>query len=186
MNTRLLIAILFCFGAQIAIGQKYFSKSGTISFFSDTDMEKIEATNSSASTVIDFETGAIEWAVLIQGFKFEKALMQEHFNENYMESSKYPKAKFKGFIQDHKTVDLSKDGDYKVQVDGKLEIHGVTKEITTYATLSVQDGAFSAKSNHSVVIREYGIKIPKLVEDNIADEVDIEISADYKLLKPKS
>jgi polyisoprenoid-binding protein YceI len=186
MNTKILMAVVFCFCAQMAIGQKYYSKTGKISFFSDTDMEKIEAENSSASTVIDFSTGAIEWGVLIQGFKFEKALMQDHFNENYMESSKFPKAKFKGMIENYADIDLEKDGDYKVNVRGELEIHGVTQSVTTVATLTVKKDALSAKSNFSVLIADYGIKVPKLVENNIADEVDIEITADYQLLKPKS
>lgn len=186
MNTKFLIAVIFCFCAQVAISQQYYSKTGKISFFSDTDMEKIEAENSSASTVIDFSTGAIEWAVLIQGFKFEKALMQDHFNENYMESSKFPKSKFKGVIQDYKQVNLSKDGEYKVKVTGDLEIHGVTKSITTEAVLMIKNGTLSAKSKFSVKIADYDIKVPKLVENNIANEVDITISADYQLLKPKS
>jgi len=180
------MAVVFCLCAQMAIGQQYYSKTGKISFHSDTDMEKIEAENSSASTVIDFSSGAIEWGVLIQGFKFEKGLMQDHFNENYMESSKFPKAKFKGFIEDYKKVDFSKDGEYKVKVKGDLEIHGVTKPVETEAILMVKKNSLSAKSNFSVLIADYGIKVPKLVEENIADEVDIKIEADYQLLKPKS
>jgi len=180
------MAVVFCLCAQLAIGQQYFSKTGKISFYSDTDMEKIEAENASASTVIDFSSGAIEWAVLIQGFKFEKALMQDHFNENYMESSKFPKAKFKGIIEDFKKVDLLKDGEYKVRVNGELEIHGVTKSVQTEAIFMVKKNSLSAISNFSVLIADYGIKVPKLVEGNIADEVDIRIETDYQPLKPKS
>jgi hypothetical protein len=186
MNTKILLAILFCFGAQIVIGQKYYSKSGNISFRSDTDMEVIEGENASASTVIDFTTGAIEWGVLVQGFKFEKALMQDHFNENYMESSKFPKAKFKGNIEDYSKIDFSKDGEYKVKVNGQLEIHGVTNPINTEATLMIKNKMLSGSSKFSILIADYGIKIPKLVEGNISKEVDIEITADYKFLKPKS
>src|SRR5687768_15186800 len=124
-----LIIIVLLLSAQIAIGQKYFSKTGKISFYSDAPMEKIEAHNSTASTVLDLSTGSIEWAVLIQGFKFEKALMQEHFNENYMESSTYPKAKFKGKIDNIASVNLKKDGDYNVNVSGQMEIHGITKPV---------------------------------------------------------
>ena len=186
MNIKILMAVIFCCFAQIVIGQKYYSKSGKISFYSDTDMEKIEAENASASTVIDFSTGAIEWAVLIQGFSFEKSLMQDHFNENYMESSKFPKAKFKGKIEDHTKVDISKDGEYKVMVSGELEIHGIKQPVSTNAMLIVKNNSLSADCNFSVKIADYGIKVPKLVEDNIAKEVAIEIQADYKVLKPKS
>jgi polyisoprenoid-binding protein YceI len=103
-----------------------------------------------------------------------------------MESSKFPKAKFKGMIKDYTHMDLEKDGTYKVKVSGELEIHGVTKNVDTEATFLVKNNALSATSNFSVRIADYGIKVPKLVEDNIADEVDIEIAADYQLLKPKS
>ena len=94
-----LVVIAFVLAAQLAFGQKYFSKTGKITFTSQAPLEKIEAQNTSASTVLDIGTGAMEWAVLIKGFKFDKALMEEHFNENYMESSTYPKAKFKGKIE---------------------------------------------------------------------------------------
>jgi polyisoprenoid-binding protein YceI len=169
--------------AQLAIGQKFFSKTGKISFSSTASMEKIEATNSSANTVIDLGTGNMEWAVLIQGFQFEKSLMKEHFNENYMESSKYPKAVFKGKIDNLSGVNLAKDGVYDVTVSGQLEIHGVSKPVTTQGTLTIKKGIVtSAFSKLSVALADYGIEIPKLVADNISKTVNITIQADYQLL----
>ena len=168
--------------AQLAIGQKYFSKTGKISFVSDAPVEKIEATNTSASTVIDASTGNMEWAVLIQGFKFDKALMQEHFNENYMESGKYPKATFKGKIENISVVNFSKDGTYNVNVVGNLEIHGVSKPVTATGTIKVTKGVVSATSNFSVKLEDYKIEIPKVVGDNIAKSVDITVQADYQPL----
>ena len=93
-----------------ADAQKYFTRSGKISFYSDTPMEKIEAKNGSATSVLDTESGKMEFAVLIKGFQFAKSLMQDHFNENYMESSKYPKALFKGEISNIDDVDFGHDG----------------------------------------------------------------------------
>src|SRR5688500_1588689 len=177
-----LILIVLVLSAQLAIGQKYFSKTGKISFHSDAPMEKIEAHNSTASTVLDAATGNVEWAVLIQGFKFEKALMQEHFNENYMESATYPKAKFKGKIDNLSSVNFKKDGDYNVNVSGQMEIHGVTKPVTATGVISVKGGAISAKSKFSVAVADYGIVIPKLVADNIAKTVDINVQADYQAM----
>jgi polyisoprenoid-binding protein YceI len=177
-----IIILVLLLSTQLVNGQKYFSKTGKISFHSEATMEKIEATNSSASTVIDVATGSMEWAVLIQGFKFEKALMQEHFNENYMESTTYPKAKFKGKIEKSTSVNFSKDGVYTVAVSGQLEMHGVTKPVTTQGTITVKGGAISAKSKLSVMLADYGIEIPKLVEDNIAKSVDISIVAEYQLM----
>jgi polyisoprenoid-binding protein YceI len=168
--------------AQLAFGQKYFSKTGKISFHSDAPMEKIEATNTSASTVIDAATGAMEWAVLIQGFQFDKSLMKEHFNENYMESSKYPKAVFKGKIDNLAAVNFAKDGTYNVTVSGTLEIHGVKKPVTTDGVITVKKGALSATSKLSVALADYGIEIPKLVGDNISKTVDITVVADYQVM----
>lgn len=177
-----LIVIVLLLSSQWAVGQKYFSKTGKISFHSDAPLEKIEAHNSTASTVLDATTGNIEWAVLIQGFKFDKALMQEHFNENYMESTTYPKAKFKGKIENISSVNFKKDGDYNVNVSGQLEIHGVTKPVSTTGVISVKGGALSAKSKFSVALADYEIEIPKVVADNIAKNVDINVQADYQAM----
>lgn len=179
---RSVVIIVLLLGTQLAIGQKYYSKTGKISFHSDAKMEQIEATNTSASTVIDVATGSMEWAVLIQGFKFEKSLMQDHFNENYMESATYPKAKFKGKIENVSTVNFSKDGVYNVTVSGQLEMHGVTKPVTTQGTITVKSGVVSAKSKLTVLLADYDIEIPKLVEENISKSVDISIMADYQLV----
>ena len=181
MKNVIVVAVLLL-SAQLAIGQKYFSKTGKISFYSTAALEKIEAHNPSASTVIDLSTGAMEWAVLIQGFKFEKALMQEHFNENYMESTKFPKAKFKGKIDNLTSVNFAKDGEYPVTVSGTMEIHGVTKPITSQGTIIVKNGVITSKSKMSVLIADYNIEIPKLVADNIAKKVDITIEADYQAM----
>jgi len=182
MRHIIIMAVLLC-TAQFAIGQKFFSKTGKISFTSEAPMEKIEATNSSASTVIDLGTGNLEWAVLIQGFQFEKSLMKEHFNENYMESAKYPKAVFKGKIDNLSSINLSKDGTYDVTVTGQLEIHGVSKPVTAHGTITTKKGAVvSANSKLTVALADYNIEIPKLVGDNISKTVDITIQADYQLL----
>lgn len=175
-----LIIIVLLLSAQLAVGQKYYSKAAKISFHSDTPMEKIEALNSTASTVLDATTGNIEWAVLIQGFKFEKALMQEHFNENYMESTAFPKAKFKGKVDNIASVNLKKDGDYNVDVSGQMEIHGVTKPVSAKGVITVKGGNISAKSKFSVAVADYGIVIPKVVAENIAKNVEINVQADYQ------
>ena len=177
---NLIVIVVLLLSAQLAIGQKYFSKTGKISFYSDTPMEKIEATNSTASTVLDATSGNFEWAVLIQGFKFEKALMQEHFNENYMESTTYPKAKFKGKIDNISSVNLAKDGAYNVNVSGQMEIHGVTKPVSTTGVITVKGGNISANSKFSIAVADYGIVIPKVVAENIAKNVEIHVQADYQ------
>lgn len=160
--------------------QKYFTRDGHVSFFSDTPMEKIEAHNHKASSVLDVATSRIEFAVLIQAFQFEKALMQEHFNENYMESDKYPKATFKGQIVDPSAVNFSRSGSYNVQVKGQLTIHGVTKEVTAPAVIKVQGGQVSATSTFNVAVADYNISVPALVRDNIARNVRIDVAVSYQ------
>lgn len=162
--------------------QKYFSKTGEISFYSNTPIEDIEAVSNSASTVFDVESGKIQWAVLIKSFEFEKALMQEHFNENYMESSKYPKGVFKGMIKNHKNIDLSKDGNYTAEVSGILEIRGESQEINTTAKFKVENGLIVATSSFKIEVAEFGIEIPSVVRENIAKELEIKIKTNYELL----
>jgi len=181
--TRLVIITLFVLIQHTGNAQKYFTKSGTISFFSKTDMENIDATSKSAVCVLDAATGKMEWSVLIKGFQFEKALMQEHFNENYMESDKFPKAIFKGSIQNFAKINLGTNGKHKVIVDGDLTIHGVTKKISTSGTLEIKDGKVVTASEFDITIADYGISIPNLVKDNIAKTLKISVSGMLEPLK---
>ena len=126
--TFVLFLGIFCFTNGL-LSQKYFTRDGKITFLSEAPIETIEATNSKATSVIDISSGKIEFAVLIKAFHFEKALMQQHFNENYMESSKFPKATFKGKIDSVGQVDFGKDGTYEIMVSGDMTIHGICKPI---------------------------------------------------------
>ncbi|MBK8700791.1 MAG: YceI family protein [Saprospiraceae bacterium] len=180
---KVILGLAFVANMLPAFSQKYFTKEGTVSFHSHTNMEKIEAVNNKATSVVDFATGAMEWGVLIKAFRFEKALMQEHFNENYMESSKYPKATFKGKIENITEVKIDKDGTYPVMLKGNLDIHGVSKPVTAKGTIIVKGGKISGSSKIRVLLANYKIDIPSLVKDNIAKEVDIEITADYLAFK---
>lgn len=165
------------------VSQKYFSKTGNIHFLSEAPLEKIEATNNSAYVVFDGASGQMEWSVLIKGFKFEKALMQQHFNENYMESNKYPKAIFKGQIVKPSPVDLSRNGDYNVEVKGNMTMHGVTKPFSTPARIIVKDGKVTARGNFNITVADYKIEVPKIVRENIAKSVKVTVSADLVPMK---
>lgn len=166
-------------------GQKYFTRTGQITFSSDTPLEKIEAKNDKATCVIDAEDGRMEFAVLIKAFAFEKALMQEHFNENYMESGEFPKATFKGKINNMAEINLGKDGTYLARVEGDMTIHGVTQQIKTEGLITVKDGQFSASAAFSVLTQDYDIAIPAVVRDNIAKEIVIDVKVDLSPLKTK-
>jgi len=165
-------------GATQALGQKYFTREGKISFFSETPVENIEAHNQKATAVVDFATGQMEFAVLIKAFQFEKALMQEHFNENYLESTKFPKSTFKGMIQEPGKVDIDKDGTYPVVVKGDLTIHGVTKPVTANGQIAVKNGAVSMNSSFNIAPEDYGITIPAVVRDNIAKVVKVTVKGE--------
>lgn len=162
---------------------KYFTKNGHIHFFSGTPMENIEANNNAATSVIDSKTGKMEFAVLMKAFKFEKALMEEHFNENYVESGKYPKATFAGTITNLNVVDFTKNGTYKVNVKGNLTMHGVTKEVEAPGTITVDNGKVRANSVFSVSPEDYKIEIPKLVREKIAKQIKVTVNMDYQALK---
>lgn len=183
---KIIIAVFVLLVANTVIAQTYFTRSGSVTFESEAPLEKIEASNQKATSVLDTESGKIEFAILIKAFQFEKALMQEHFNENYMESDQFPKALFKGKIVDPSIVDYSKDGTYAIQVTGELTIHGETKNITTPAELIIKDGAISGKAMFEVAVADYKIEIPAVVKDNIAKIVKINIDVEYELYKKKS
>ena len=183
MNKLIATIVIFSFSFVSLQAQKYFSKTGEISFHSSTPIEDIEAISNSASTVFDLESGKIQWAVLIKSFEFEKALMQEHFNENYMESSKYPKGVFKGSVKNYESIDFTKDGLYEAEVTGTLEIHGKLNTVETTASFKVENGKVTATSNFKIAVADYGIEIPSVVKDNIAKEVEVKINTNYELLE---
>ncbi|MCD2424727.1 YceI family protein [Niabella pedocola] len=169
--------------AKAGLAQKYFTKNGTVSFEAGTALEDIIATNKTAASVLDAATGQIEFAVLIKGFEFRRALMQEHFNENYMESSKYPKAVFKGKIVNLTPALFQKPGNYPVTVKGVLEIHGVKKEITTSGSLAISGTTVQALAKFPVTIADYKIAIPGIVSDKIAKTAMVSVNCNYAVLK---
>jgi polyisoprenoid-binding protein YceI len=180
----LLITIITLFGAVHAHAQeRYFTKTGTIQFFSKAALEDIEATNKTVTAVLDAKTGAMQFAVQMKGFAFKKALMQQHFNENYVESDKYPKAGFKGTITNNATVDYSKDGTYNVVVKGLLTLHGVTKEIEAPGTIKVSAGELTGKSSFAIQLSQFSIAIPALVKDKISNNISITVDLHLQPLK---
>lgn len=180
---NILLILIFASLSAGASAQKYYSKTGHISFLSKAPLETIEATNQNAYVVLDAATGKFEWSVLIKGFQFEKALMQEHFNENYLESNKYPKALFKGQIHNMQGIDLTKDGSYEVEAGGDMTIHGVTKPFRALGKVNVKGGKIHVTSAFDVAVADYNISIPGVVRDNIAKTVKVTVKADLQPLK---
>ena len=178
IKTVTLLILLFAM-VPYAMAQKYISKTGHIWFFSHTPVEDIEAHNHQAASILNASNGEIQFSMLIKGFEFKKALMQEHFNENYMESDKIPKASFKGKITNVSSIDFKKDGTYPAEVSGDLTVHGVTKPVTTKGTIEVKDGKITAKAKFITSPKDYDIKIPSVVEKNIAKEIEVNVDVSY-------
>lgn len=177
-------SLLLCLAAvpALAMAQNiYLARTGEVDLNCSTPLEKIEGLNHKATSVIDASKNAIEFSVLIKAFEFEKALMQEHFNENYMESNTYPKATFKGTYSGVSADELAKPGMHEVTVEGDLTIHGVTKHITTKGTLGLQaSGALRASCDLVIKPEDYGIQIPAVVRGKIAQEVQVKVRVDYQ------
>jgi len=180
----LLLVALVSIGASIS-AQNYFTRDGKVKFDATNanSPENIDALSTTGSCVLDAASGKMQWAVLIKGFQFEKALMQEHFNENYMESSKFPKATFSGQITNLSEVNLTKDGTYNAIVTGKMTVHGVTKDITTNGALTVAGGKINLNAGFTVTLADYGIAIPSMVSDKVAKEAKVLIDASLSPMK---
>lgn len=179
-NAALLTVFLFC-SVYHAVGQDVFmTRSGQVAFFSATPMENIEAVNNEVNSLINTKSGEVVFAILVKSFRFEKALMEEHFNENYLESSKIPKATFQGKITNLASVNFKKNGVYQANVEGDLTIHGVKKHITTSGTITVDGEKFAVVSAFSILLKDYDIERPSLVAEKIAEKIDIKINCRYE------
>lgn len=157
----------------------YATKTGQIFFNATGGIEKIAAVNNQTDSKFVDQTGQMIFAVLIKGFKFENQLMEDHFNENYMESSKFPKADFKGYITNIKEVNFAKDGTYPVSVDGNLTIHGVTNKVSTSGTLIIEKGIPEINGTFKVKIKDYGIN-GMYIGDKIAADASITVKCKYQ------
>ena len=181
------IAILFflLITGYSANAQKYMTKNGFIGFYSHTPMEDIKADNNQVAGVLDTGTGEIVFQVLIKSFHFEKALMEEHFNENYMESEKYPKSTFKGKITNLSSVNFSKNGTYDVTVDGDLTLHNVTNKVNARGTIEVITGGINASSKFNIAPEDYKIEIPSVVREKISKNLEVTVSMKYTPVENK-
>ena len=175
MRTNSLILILVTLLSFSAGAQKFITKTGHIKFYSDGAVEKIEAHNRQVSSMLDAATGQFVFKVLLKSFEFEKALMQEHFNENYVESDKFPDSKFIGNVTNIKEINVAKDGSYDAQVDGMLTLHGVTNHVKTKGTFEVKQGKLVGKAKFTITLADYKNTIPGAVVNSISKTVDISV-----------
>ena len=173
------VLLLFIGASFMSQAQKVSTRSGFVKFFSDAPVEDITAENNQVSSILNLEDGSFAFLVPIKAFQFEKALMQEHFNENYMESGKFPSASFKGSIADYTKIDLSKDAKYTLQFKGTMTVHGESQEITKEVILVVKGGKVSVQAEFLLKCSDYGIEIPTAKKDNISNEISVTVKFEY-------
>ena len=176
MKNILVICLLFSAITTLQ-AQKFSLEKSHVSFFSDATVEDITAANTKTASIFNTATGDIAFSVPIKEFQFAKSLMQEHFNEKYMESDKYPKATFQG-----KILDYNQDaaGEQQARAVGKLTIHGVTKDIDVKGTFQKQGDRILMKSKFMVKLEDYKVKIPQLLWQNIAEQVEVTLDFTFK------
>ena len=173
----LIMSIFFC-GFQLN-AQKYITKEGHIEIFSKTPLFTIEAVNQKVASIVDFTNGDLVATTLVRSFKFHEALVEDHFNENYMESEKFPKASFKGKVINFKEVDLKKNGDYKITIKGTLTMHGETNPVDAQGTITIKDGKVTGKTQFNVSLAAYKIRVEESYKKSINDEIRLSITFDY-------
>lgn len=169
--------LAFLFFSFAVYSQKYVAEKGELSFLSDGVIEDIEAKNSMAGSLFNSSTGELVYIVKIKDFIFPKSLMREHFNEKYMETERFPKATFTGKLVGARP---GVSGEQKVSAAGKINIHGITKDIEVPGTLEFKDGKAVMKARFKIKLSDYNIKIPSLVWENIAGIVEVRVEFTYK------
>ena len=179
---RLLFLLIVATGATPTMAQsKYLTKTSEVTFFSSAPLEDITAINNDMAGVVDFESGEFLMRIPIIKFDFPIDLMEEHFNENYMETELYPFAIYKGTFDD--TVDPTQPGEYTLKCSGILDIHGVQQSRDIEVALTVDQKALSAAAAFTIHLEDHAIEIPKIVFKKIAEVIDVKMSATFEPLK---
>jgi polyisoprenoid-binding protein YceI len=177
--TTFIVLALFAFSNSNILQ----TRIGHIWFHSKTSLQELEAHNYQVSSALNTVTGDIAFSVLIKSFEFDKILMEKHFNENYLESEKFPNALFKGNITDISKVNFSKPGSYPVNVQGDMTLHGVTNHITNNGVITVTGTSVTAKSQIPIRLVDYKINVPQLMKEKIAEIIEVNVDVKYNTQK---
>lgn len=173
----LIVSLLLSIAMPLSGQTIYLAQGAKASFYSYTPVEDIAASSQSMTSVLNTATNDIAFNVPMSSFKFKKALMQEHFNEKYIESDKYPNAGFKGKINE--TIDWKREGTYDITATGVFTIHGVDKLHTEKGKAVIKEGKINITADFKVTVKDHNITIPKILVTNIAEVVDVKMEADY-------
>lgn len=171
--TKTFIFLLLAIVCNAADAQLYSTRNGFIGFYSKTPFEDIVAENNQVYTIMDVGKKTLAFSMLMKGFIFKKELMQEHFNENYVESDKYPKANFTGSFNE--TIDTLINQELTLNIKGIITLHGISKPLNTTATLQVQNNTLTGSCNFTLLPEDFNIAIPSLVKEKIAKEITVKV-----------
>ncbi len=166
---------LLLFASITSRAQIFVGSDCSVSFFSATSMENIDAVNKAVKPVLNSSTGELLFRIQNTAFKFKSQLMEDHFNENYMESDKFPKAFFKGKLKTDKPVLLQTENSYSANAEGILTIHGVSKQVLVPVTVNSKNGVISSKASFAVLLADYKITVPSIVADKINQLINISV-----------
>ena len=162
------------------IAQPLIDRKGKASFYSEAPLEDIEAWNEEVLGAIDLEKGTIAVSMFIKGFHFDNSLMEEHFNENYLESEKYPKATFSGTLRNLDQLDFRSNDPFRAEAEGTVEIHGVKRPLIATVEFANSRGVLEAMTSFDLSVADFDIDVPKLVIKNIAEVVQVKSSFQFK------
>ena len=167
-----LILIFLLFSTHL-LAQQFYTNKGKISFFSEAPLEDISAVNENVSAIIDSQTGGFAFRVKIVDFSFPNSLMQEHFNESYLESDKYPLSTFTGLIDNFSALDFRTKQNFLV--NGNLTMHGIGKDAQMKATAHMLNDELHITSTFDVTLEDYNIDIPKIMMYKIAETITVTV-----------
>lgn len=177
MKRVAILLILHLVAGGSLLAQKYAVTKSNVTFYSDATIEDIKASNTEVSGLLVLNTSEVAFLIPINKFQFENSLMKEHFNEKYLESEKFPNAVFKGKFQG---LNIESKSEQSVKAVGKLTIHGVTRDVEIPGTISFKEDNIIAVSKFVIKLKDYKIKIPQLMWQNIAEEVEVTVEFIYK------
>ena len=179
---RAVVLVVLSFTTQAQ--DKYVSSKTHIKFFSTTPVEDIEANNFASVSTLNQSTGEVVFSVPIQSFEFEKAMMQQHFNnEHFLESNVYPKSKFKATITNLDEIDFTKNGEYQVAIEGEMSIKDKTNPLKESGTITVKDQTLVVNAVFDLVLADYGITFneSEMVSTKIGKSVEVSVAAEYSI-----
>ncbi|MEL6588529.1 MAG: YceI family protein [Bacteroidota bacterium] len=173
---RILVIILALLGWLPTRAQIHLTQNGSVSFTSDAPLELIQAKSEELQGAINPNSYTFAFSLRIQSLNgFNSELQKQHFNEKFLESRQYPKATFSGKLIER--IDFSQNGTYDVRAKGSFHVHGVSQERIIRAQLIIEDGVWIVRSRFKVLVADHNITVPKVVYQNIAEEIEVEIQA---------